>query len=209
MRRWMPSLMIAALLVAPLGASQAHAKSGGSRSGPVVQRLSAYFSPVAGGVPVTITGTGFTGAAKVLFGDKEAKFTVVSRSTIVTTAPAHLSGRVHVRIVGTSTSITSSADEFAYYQEAPRTASVTVKSHIPVICIVGSSCIGVAAVTSGFETARQTVSCRVTNSSSGPLGQMWTQGAAATYPSGVTFSGSWVEVTCDGVVGRNTSWPAG
>jgi hypothetical protein len=48
------------------------------------------FSPTSGpvGTPVTITGTGFTGATRVLFGTVSATYSVMSDTTIDTTVPA-------------------------------------------------------------------------------------------------------------------------
>ncbi len=55
--------------------------------------------PVSGGQPVTVTGTNFTGATKVLFGTTPAAgFTVDSPTQITATTPAHAAGVVHVRV---------------------------------------------------------------------------------------------------------------
>ena len=56
--------------------------------------------PTTGGTPVTITGTGFTGATAVTFdGTDGAAFTVVSDTSITVTSPAHAAGPVPLVVV--------------------------------------------------------------------------------------------------------------
>ena len=72
--------------------------------------------PTDGGTPVTITGTGFTGATVVHFGSTAATtFTVVSDAIIIATSPAG-TGTVDVTVTtadGTSATV-SAADNFTY-----------------------------------------------------------------------------------------------
>lgn len=202
-------LVAAALVAVPLTATEAQAGPARPAAAPVVQRLSAYFSPVAGGVSVTITGTGFAKATAVKFGDVPASsMRVVSKTTIVATSPKHDAGPVDVRVAaGTSISAPVVADQFVYLDAmTPTAAKVEVRPVTPVICIVGSPCMGVETVTSGFDSTSP-VYCRVTNSDKGPFGPVWTQGANAARSAVVLFTGSWIEVGCNGVVGRNLSWP--
>ena len=73
------------------------------------------FGPATGGTPVTITGTGFTGATSVKFGSTAASFTVVSDTTITTTSPAHALGLTDVTVTTPAgTSAIAAADRFAY-----------------------------------------------------------------------------------------------
>jgi uncharacterized repeat protein (TIGR03803 family) len=64
------------------------------------------FNPTSGsvGTPVTIMGTGFTGATKVTFGGvKAAAFTIVSATEITTTVPTGaITGKIAVTTVGGS-----------------------------------------------------------------------------------------------------------
>jgi IPT/TIG domain len=69
----------------------------------VVNGLSPARGPAAGGTRVTITGTGFTGAFRVLFGDLEATDVVVlDDSTVTAVSPEYdaAGGNVHVQVVG-------------------------------------------------------------------------------------------------------------
>ena len=64
---------------------------------PTVTSISPTAGSTAGGTPVTITGTNFTGATAVTFGGTAATpFTVVNATTITTTTPAHTAGAVNV-----------------------------------------------------------------------------------------------------------------
>ncbi|WP_174997230.1 IPT/TIG domain-containing protein [Pandoraea iniqua] len=81
---------------------------------PVVTSLSPAYGSTSGSTPVTISGSGFTGATAVKFGATAAAFTVNSDSQISATAPAG-TGVVDVRVTnpaGTSAIVT--ADNYTY-----------------------------------------------------------------------------------------------
>ena len=80
-----------------------------------VTALSPTFGPAAGMTPVTITGTGFTGASEVEFGTtKVSSFTIASSTSITTVSPAG-TGVVDVTVtVASVTSPITPADEFTY-----------------------------------------------------------------------------------------------
>ena len=82
---------------------------------PTVTAVSPSAGPAAGGTPVTITGTNFTGATAVKFGSTAAaSFTVNSSTSITATSPAG-SGTVDVTVTTNGgTSQTTSADQFNY-----------------------------------------------------------------------------------------------
>ena len=85
-----------------------------SPSGPVVSSISPTSGPATGGTTVTIIGSGFTGASKVLFGTATSTFTVNSATQITVVSPAG-SGTVHVTVTTPGgPSATSSADQFTY-----------------------------------------------------------------------------------------------
>jgi hypothetical protein len=90
-------------------------------SPPAVTGLSPSSGPVAGGTAVTITGTSFTSATEVRFGDTPAtSFTVVSGTEIQATAPAEPVGTVDITVTnpaGTSAPVT--ADQYIYQSPPP------------------------------------------------------------------------------------------
>jgi hypothetical protein len=84
---------------------------------PMINQLSPSQGPAAGGTSVNITGSGFTGTSKVMFGpDAPAvSFVVVSDSRIVATSPAHDPGTYDVSVTTPSgTSTIGDADEFFF-----------------------------------------------------------------------------------------------
>ena len=84
---------------------------------PTVTAVSSASGPLAGGISVTITGSGFTGATAVNFGSAPASsFTVNSDSQITATSPAATSvGPVDVTVTTLDgTSATSTADQYTY-----------------------------------------------------------------------------------------------
>lgn len=68
--------------------------------GPVVTSLSTHQGPTIGETPVTLTGTGFTGATAVQFGNGAyaSSFQVVSDTQIDATSPPHRAGSVSVMV---------------------------------------------------------------------------------------------------------------
>ena len=92
---------------------------------PLVSSVSPNQGSPAGGQPVTITGTGFTGATGVSFGSTAAtSFTVNSNNQITAVAPPGAGGsKVDVTVTGPSgTSTTSSSDLFTY---GPQVSSIS------------------------------------------------------------------------------------
>jgi hypothetical protein len=83
---------------------------------PTVTGINPNSGPVTGGTSVAITGTGFTGATAVNFGNIAATSCIVNSSTSVTaTSPAESAGTVDVTVTTPAgTSPTSSADQFTY-----------------------------------------------------------------------------------------------
>ena len=78
--------------------------------------ISPTSGPTTGNTTVTITGTGFTGATKVLFGNGAAKcFTVVSSTEITAVSPA-VAADLHNIYVTTpaGTSATVTADQYTF-----------------------------------------------------------------------------------------------
>jgi len=88
---------------------------------PVVSAVAPASGSTAGGTPVTVTGSGFTGATVVNFGANAATgLTVKSDTQLTVTSPAGAAGKVDVTVtVPAGTSATSSADQFAYAGSLP------------------------------------------------------------------------------------------
>ena len=82
---------------------------------PTVSDISPASGPAGGGTVVTLTGTGFTDATAVKFGNTAGTILTVADANIIVTSPLHSAGTVHVTVTtpgGTSTP--SNADNFTY-----------------------------------------------------------------------------------------------
>lgn len=95
---------------------------------PTITNLSAKKGPAAGGTPVTITGTNFTGATAVRFGSTNAKaFTVVSATSITAESPAGTTGVVEVSVTTPSgTNAATSKAKFSF--EGPTVTGLSISS---------------------------------------------------------------------------------
>ena len=122
---------------------------------PTVTRVAPRFGKPGGGTAVTITGTNFTGAGEVDFGDTPAAaFTVVSSTSITTKAPP---GNDTVDVTVTSpngTSPTRSADWFSYgplvTKVIPNTGSGGGRTKVT---ISGHNFLGTTDVSFGTQSA--------------------------------------------------------
>jgi hypothetical protein len=70
------------------------------RTSATISGLAPNTAPAAGGVPVVISGSGFTGTAAVTFGSGSAAFHVDSDSQITAQLPAGTAGQVMVTVKG-------------------------------------------------------------------------------------------------------------
>src|SRR5262249_44739910 len=97
---------------------------------PVVSSVSPASGPNGGGSSVTITGSGFTGATKVVFRTTPAAgFTVNSDTKITATSPALASGSYQIRVTtpgGTSPAVP--ADVFNVNVPVPSITSISPSS---------------------------------------------------------------------------------
>ncbi len=71
-------------------------------SAPTVSSLGTSSGSTAGGTPVTITGTNFTGTSLVYFGSMPTQFTVNSATSITAIAPSQVAGTVDVKVQTTA-----------------------------------------------------------------------------------------------------------
>jgi RHS repeat-associated protein len=103
---------------------------------PKVTGLSPNTGTTAGGVPVTISGSNFTGVSSVKFGGTLVPFTFVSDTQIMVTSPAHGLGTVDVTVATPSgTSAVGGFDQFTF-------------GHMPTINSLGPT----AGTTAGGNT---------------------------------------------------------
>jgi hypothetical protein len=133
---------------------------------PAITGLSPVSGSTAGGASVTISGTDFTDASAVAFGDADAtSFTVDSSTMITAVAPPHGEGTVSVKVTTPSgSSADTSADNYQYAPVSVPTITgispVTGASGNPVV-ITGTGFVGLAgpdAVTfDGVNAAGYTV----------------------------------------------------
>jgi hypothetical protein len=124
---------------------------------PVITALAPKSGSVNGGDTVTVTGTGFTGTSKVLFGNgfPAVSFEVNPAGTQLTVvSPVHVAGAVNLRVTtpaGTSAVVT--ADQFTF--KAPPPVITGVSPAIgstaggATVTITGTGFAGASAVTFG------------------------------------------------------------
>jgi hypothetical protein len=129
---------------------------------PVVSGITATSGSMAGGTPVTITGSNFTGATAVKFGTTRAtSFTIYSDRSIVAVAPYHAGGAVDVTVTTFSgTSATGTADLFTYVYvpaAAPAITGIAPTSGTnaggTVVILSGTSFTGATSVLFGMTPA--------------------------------------------------------
>ena len=96
---------------------------------PAVTDVSPRGGPIQGGTLVTISGSGFSGATSVIFGDVAVAPVSVTETQIVVTAPAHSAGIVHVLVTTPlGTSAESVLDQFTYGSGYPQVISISPTS---------------------------------------------------------------------------------
>lgn len=136
---------------------------------PVVRQVSPRNGPVQGGTVITLTGTGFSGATTVRFGDQLVVPTSVTENQLTVVAPPHAAGVVHLLVTTPAgTSVEAVLDDYTYGAIAPQVLSVSPKfgpsSGGTVVTINGSgfsTAVGVAfgdqVITPSFLSATQIV----------------------------------------------------
>ncbi len=125
---------------------------------PTVTSVAPTSGPVAGGTPITITGTNFAaGAAVTLGGAAATGVTVVTSTTITATTPAHAAGAVTVTVTNADTQSGSRPNGFTYIGPAPTVASVAPPSGSTAggtaITVTGTNFVAGATVTIGGTAA--------------------------------------------------------
>ncbi len=121
---------------------------------PVILSLSPGSGPVEGGTLVTITGTGFTGALSVSFGEVIVLPASVTETQIVVVSPPHAAGVVHVHVTSSQgTSVETYEDRFTYGGGGPRITSISPTSGPTsggtIVTITGTGLTGATGVIFG------------------------------------------------------------
>jgi hypothetical protein len=158
---------------------------------PAVTSISPTSGPTTGGTSVTIKGTGFNGAAQVLFGTVPAiSFTVSSSTRITAVAPAQGAGWHNVFVTtagGTSPAVT--ADQFTYVLTPPAVTSLSTSSGSTSggtsVTIRGTNLSGATQVLFGSTPATSfTVASSTKISAVAPAGASGTVDVVVTTPTG-------------------------
>jgi hypothetical protein len=143
---------------------------------PIVSSVSPTSAPSTGGTPVTVTGTGFTGASAVNFGTGNPAifYNVDSPTSITVTAPSGSTGIVDVTVTTPGgTSPTSAADQYTYTVPPKPVVSGVSPTSGPngtLVTITGSNFAGATAVNFGGATSTFNVSNPSTITATAPSG---------------------------------------
>ncbi|WP_247538647.1 IPT/TIG domain-containing protein [Ralstonia pseudosolanacearum] len=126
---------------------------------PQVTSIAPATGSTSGGDAVTMTGSGFTGAAAVKFGALDASaFNVDTDTQITATSPASGAGTVDITVsTGAGTSAASAADRFTFAVPAPAVTAVAPASGVAAggtsVIITGTAFNSASAVTFGTTPA--------------------------------------------------------
>jgi hypothetical protein len=160
----------------------------------VVTSLAPNTGPIAGGTPVTITGTGFTGATAVTFGGIAATNIVdVSDTSITANTPAHAAGAADV-VVTAPTGAGTLAAGFTYLG-VPVVSSISPNRGPPAggtsSTIHGLSFTGATAVQFGGQPATNVVVVSDTSiTATAPAHALGPVTVSVTTPDGTGVSGA-------------------
>jgi hypothetical protein len=132
-----------------------------SASAPTVSSVSPNNGPVAGGTPVTITGTNFATGATVSFGGTAASnVVVVSGTQITATAPTHAAGAVSVVVTNSDAQSGTLTNGFTY-RAAPTISNVTPNNGPlaggTAVTITGANFVSGATLSFGGTSATNVV----------------------------------------------------
>lgn len=125
------------------------------------------------GTTVTITGSGFTGATSVLFGNTLASPTVISDTQISVLAPAHALGTYNVFVTSPQgTSPVVAGAQFTYASGVPTVTSISPATGVAgtIVIITGTGFAGATVVTFGGISANFTVDSDTQITAIVPLG---------------------------------------
>ena len=179
----------------------------------VVSSLSPATGSTAGGTPVTITGSNFTGATGVTFaGGAATSFVVVNDTTITCVTPAESAGTASVIVAGTNTSNGANTDYT--YGAPPTVSSVSPATGNALgstpVTITGTNFTGATAVTFGGNAATgvvvvnsTTITCNTPAHAAGAISVL------VTTPYGVNAGNTAYTTNADIITGWSTAGPQG
>ncbi len=147
--------------------------------GPIVSTVGPFTDFTAGGTPVTITGSGFTGVTAVDFGNvPSTDVTFSSDNSVTAVSPPQAAGLVDVTVTTPSgTSAITPADEFTYTVKASPTTATCAPS---CNATVDTPLDGVSVAVSGTSTSGPASLSLVTNTATLNCGSQF------NYPSPVS-----------------------
>jgi hypothetical protein len=133
---------------------------------PTVVSVAPRYCPLAGGVAVTITGTGFDTVSDVTFGGSAATDVVtVNPTTVTCTTPAHAAGAVNVVVTNGDAQTGTGVNVFTYLV-APTVTSVFPAAGPPFggtpVTITGTGFVEVSGVTFDGVAATNVVTVSLT-----------------------------------------------
>ena len=145
-----------------------------SVSAPTISGISPSRSPISGGTVVTVTGTGFTTAQFVRFGDTfGTNLTIVSSTSLTITAPTKLAGTYNLTVIN-SGGTNSGTNNFVYYipsaPAAPTSVSATGGNQSAMVSWTASEDATSYVVTSNpgsFTCTTSSTTCSVTGLTNG------------------------------------------
>jgi uncharacterized protein YhjY with autotransporter beta-barrel domain len=160
---------------------------------PIVTSISPKSGPTAGGTTVTITGSHFTGAVSVLFGNVEEDSFTINSDTSITTVSTGGTGTVDIVVVSNGGgSAKSQADQFTYVTNVP---PPTVASISPTsgpasggnsVTITGANFTNVTSVKFGTTAATFTVTDEAIITATSPVGSAGAVDVTVTTSSGTS-----------------------
>jgi len=126
--------------------------------GPTVTEVTPNAGTTAGGIPIAVTGTAFTGANTVAFGNVDASFVVNSDTSITATAPVQLAGVVDITVTTPNgTSPANLSDQYTITAPVPVVTSVSPSTGSydggDSVTVNGSGFVFATAVTFGTTPA--------------------------------------------------------
>ncbi|MBI1916709.1 MAG: IPT/TIG domain-containing protein [Planctomycetes bacterium] len=165
--------------------------------------------PMAGGTSVVLTGSGFTAATLVLFGDVAASFVVNSDTQITATAPAGNAGTVDVSVeTPYGVSLASPFDRYSYLAAAPSITSLSLTSGSTAggdsVTISGANFLGATRVTFNGVDATFTVNSDSSITATTPLAPAGTGDVVVWTPAGSSSTGTQTHFTFNAATGVAT-----